>query len=260
MPDSRRKQRLGIAGLAALAAVTAGAVAFAVVDGAAAPPQQAVPSQVQRYYDEHVANRPTPSTAPPKAVVVIGDSYSQGTGSPDKALSWVGRLSQNQQWNITNLAKGGTGYSTSVSANAKAACGEDYCPSYAEVIDKAKAASPSLVIVAGGRNDVKVDPASEASAVVDFYKALRAALPDAKIAALNPLWDDDPAPESLAAIARDVRSAVESVGGVYLDAAQPLASRPELIAPDGIHPNPNGHAALFQANLKVLQDVGLAIR
>lgn len=239
-------------GLGALAVATAAVVGFAVMEPNKAQPP--VPDSVATY------KAPAPTQQPVLKVAVIGDSYSQGTGAGSPAMGWVSRLAQNQTWNVTNLAKGGTGYFTSVTANAKAACGDDYCPSYAEVIDKAKAASPSLVLVAGGRNDAKVDPASESAAVEDFYKSLRAAVPDAKIVAFNPLWDDEAAPAALGAIAQDVRSSVESVGGVYLDASQPLASHPELIAPDGIHPNPAGHAAIFEANLKALQSAGLAAR
>ena len=35
--------------------------------------------------------------------------------------------------------------------------------------------------------------------------------------------------------------AVEQVGGIYLDIEQPLASHPELMQVDDVHPTAHGH-------------------
>lgn len=58
MSSRRREKRLkvlGNVGLAALAVVTAGAVAAVVMPSMAPPP---VSAEVQKYYDVQVANRP----------------------------------------------------------------------------------------------------------------------------------------------------------------------------------------------------------
>ena len=237
-------------GLAVLAVVTLGVVVFALT----APPsaQPSASEQVRNY---------TPPTQEPVKVVpvaVIGDSYSAGTGAGDKSQSWVGRLAFNQAWNVTNAARGGTGYVRSVSADALKACGLDYCPSYPEMINDVVAANPEIVIVAGGRNDSRYPEADEAAAIQSFYEKLQAALPSAKIVAFNAWWDSTAPPASIPAMSAAIKSSVESVGGTYIDAGQPLGSRPELITTDGVHPNPAGHKALFEAALAKLQAAGLA--
>lgn len=175
-------------------------------------------------------------------------------------MGWVDRLGRNQSWNITNVARGGTGYFTAITnrSAAKNACGKDVCPNYPQMITEAAAASPQIVIVAGGRNDSKIEPDGEAQAIRDFYTQLRGAVPNAKIVAFNALWDSSAAPESITAMSAVVREAVTTVGGIYLDAGQPLAGKPELIAPDGVHPKDMGHAAIFEACLKQLQAAGIA--
>jgi lysophospholipase L1-like esterase len=204
---------------------------------------------------------PTPTKQPVVNVAVIGDSYSAGAGAPVGA-GWVDRLSRNQSWNITNFARGGTGYATTVTDAkiAKGACGLAVCPSYPEMIREVAAAAPQIVLVAGGRNDSKVDLRTEASSIDDFYTQLRATLPDATIVAFNAVWDDDPVPPSVASISSAVRESVTAVNGIYLDAGQPLEGQSALISTDGMHPNTLGYQKLFEAKLVQLQQAGIAAR
>jgi len=253
-----KKKRFGmrgnvwqLVGLAVLALITFGVVAYTLV------PAKAPEAYVQPLPRASAA--PTVTTAAPVRVAVIGDSYSAGTGAGNPSLGWVARLAQNQLWNLTNLARGGTGYSTSVKDNPKA-CGLDYCPSYSEMIGAAVEAKPTMVIVAGGRNDASVSAASESEAIRAFYTDLRAKLPSVKIVAFNPLWDSTMPPPSIAAMGDSVKAAVESVGGVYLDAGQVLAKAPGLVGSDGVHPNAAGHAAIFEASVRLLQQAGIALK
>lgn len=254
MGKSRRKlaPKWQYVGLGALAVVTAGTVGFAfLVPREAAP----VPASVASY------TPPVQTQKPVTKVVFIGDSYTQGAGAP-RTLGWVDRLGRNQAWHVTNLGRGGTGYVKEITSRtvAKNACGKDRCPNYAAMIPEAVAAAPAVVIVAGGRNDTGVDPQVEGEAIRAFYAQLRAALPKAKIVAFNALWDSTAPPAPIAQISADVKSAVTTAGGTYLDAGQPLADKPELVAPDGVHPREMGHAAIFEANLKQLQAAGVAVK
>lgn len=175
-------------------------------------------------------------------------------------MGWVARLAHNQLWNVTNLARGGTGYVTSVSANAQKACALDYCPSYPEMIDEAAKVNPNVILVAGGRNDSGVPADEESEAIKAFYERLRAQVPAAKIVAFNVLWDNRTPPESVPAMSAVVKESVESVGGIYLDAQQPLTKAEGLVGPDGVHPNATGHAAIFESKLALLQHAEIAIR
>lgn len=237
------------------AAVLASTVALT---GCAASEPPPVSPQVQKYYDENVVNRPAAlPTVVAKKVVAIGDTYSAGAGATEANVGFVFQLARSESWNLTNLARGGTGYLASLSGIARQACGLDYCPSYPEMIADAVAATPEIVLVAGGRNDAAKDPTEESAAIKDFYQQLRTSLPQAKIVALSPLWDSTEPPETLSEIAGAVRASVESVGGSYLDIGQPLQGRRALLAADGVHPNDAGHTALFEAVHAALQTAGL---
>lgn len=242
-----------ITGLSLLAVLAMAVSCFALVRPVAPP---AVSAKVASY------EAPTAADALAKTVAVIGDSYAAGVGAgqPLAASGWAGRLGLNQGWSVANRAHPGTGYFTSVSEFAQETCGLGYCPRYSEMIDEVADLDPQLVLVSGGREDAKVDAELEAEAIRDFYTELRAKLPNAKIVAFNALWDSTKAPASINAMSAQVRSAAQAVGGTYVSIGQPLAGRAELISPDGVHPNPGGHVAIFEASMKELQKMGIAVR
>ena len=151
-------------------------------------------------------------------------------------------------WSEVNLGQGGTGYSSAVTGSgAQNACGLSLCPSYDGMIAAAATAKPRIVVVSGGRNEASHDPALIVAGISKFFSDLHAALPDAKIYATSPLWDATPPPAALRLIAQSVRDSVTAAGGTYLDIGQPLTGKPDLIIPDGIHPNDAGHAAIAAA-------------
>jgi acyl-CoA thioesterase-1 len=231
-----RALKLGSVGLVAL--VTAGLTAAALTFDS---------SPTASSYEA----RPMPTFGTPPdettAVVLIGDSYTAGTGASEAGKSWASIAAASEDWSLTNVARGGTGYVTTVTENAMTACGLDYCPSFGEMITPASESAPAMVVVSGGRNDSDLGASDEADAVTTFYSELRAALPEAVIIAVSPLWDASETPDSLDEIAADVRAAALAAGGSYLDVGQPLAGRADAIATDGIHPNDIGHALIASA-------------
>jgi hypothetical protein len=158
-------------------------------------------------------------------------------------------VSAREQWTTTNLGRGGTGYRATAGQEA---CGLDYCPTYREMIPEAVTAEPDVVIVSGGRNDRTID--GDLLEQVDAtYADLRASLPNARIIATSPLWDDDPTvPTDFARLGYTIRAAAERAGGEYLDIGQPLLGHPELLSEDGVHPNDKGHRAIADSIEKAL--------
>jgi acyl-CoA thioesterase-1 len=229
---NRRGQEIsrawGISGVVAVA-VLVGGLSTAALSTTSEPPASAgsVPE---------LPTSMTQETTAPLRAVFIGDSYSAGAGSSGKAATFPQLVAVSQGWIPTNFARGGTGY---LASSGREECGEERCPNYLQVLPSAVEADPDIVFVSGGRNDRSGAQAEQQ--IVDFYAQLRAELPEARIIATSPLWDDDDAPASLNAIATTVRNAVSSVDGTYLDIGQPLAGRSELMSADSIHPNDDGY-------------------
>lgn len=194
----------------------------------------------------------------PIDVAFIGDSYTVGAGSTNGGF--VKLLSKGQPWDVINLGVGGTGYAPSQGATEGSmnACGRESCPGYIDVIPQAVEGGADVVVVSGGRNEAKVPADAQAATIDAFYKKLRAELPDAKIIAFSPIWDSEPAPAAIPAMAGMVRTSVEAVGGTFIDLGQPLEGKADLITADGVHPNNAGYEALADAMRGALTEVASA--
>jgi lysophospholipase L1-like esterase len=179
----------------------------------------------------------TPTKRP--LAVFIGDSYAQGSGK------WPGMVAKAQRWEMVNLAQGGTGYAARLTGQtAQKGCGLDECPNFVEMADVAIKRKPDVVVVAGGRNDGGGDIVEAAH---NLFRKLREALPEARIIAIQPMWDARPYPDFLVGYGRVIRKEVEAVDGDYVKIGSPLAGRPELVKDDGVHPTTVGQKVLAEA-------------
>lgn len=221
------------------------AAAAVVLSGCAAQTPPPVSDKVMAYYTDHATTAPlaTPEYIP--AAGFLGDSYTIGDGSSDRANRWTSLLARKRGWVETNAGYGGTGYGTA----GRLAGGQPYDARVGLVTNTVANAAKPIIIVSGGRNDFTENtPAAKVEAgITKTFTDLRKAAPKAKIIALSPLWDDDPAPEELAVIGEQVKAAVTKIGGQYIDVGQPLANRPGLLDADGVHPNDQGYATLAAA-------------
>lgn len=180
----------------------------------------------------------TPAAASPVALF-IGDSYSAGAGASAPALRWTTLASGELGWVESNHALGGTGY---VKTSGVEGCGLDYCGTYGEVIDGIEGVAPNIVVISGGRNDGPVD--DHQATVEATIRSAQSQWPAAQIIVSSPVWDDDAAPQWLAASIATVRAAASATGATFVDLGQPLAGRSDLLVEDGVHPNDAGYAAL----------------
>ncbi|NUP73217.1 MAG: SGNH/GDSL hydrolase family protein [Sinomonas sp.] len=186
--------------------------------------------------------------AKPKTVAFIGDSYTAGAAGVPESRLWPELLSEARGWQYANLALGGTGYVTGSDSSAAsldgAGCGTAACDDYLGMVPSAVAAAPDVVIVSGGRNDVGKPTPEIQQNVRAVFAELRKGLPNAKIVALSPILGADDSPSSFPEMKPAVKTAVESVGGVYVDLGAPFAGHPELIWTDGVHPTADGQQVL----------------
>jgi acyl-CoA thioesterase-1 len=228
----------GVGGVVMLAAIVVGLSAWALNNGGAAPSNAGTVPQVEA----GDASTATPRIEVSNRAVMIGDSYAQGVGATSGSKSFPALLAKRMGWELTNLARGGTGYITTSDVNG---CGLEVCPNYRQMIPAIVAAEPTFVVITGGRNDRPSDDLTRQ--IQGFYRELRLALPDAQIFATSPMTDEGAAPASFQDLATTIREAAELNGATYLDLGQPLEGHPEFIAGDGVHPNDDGHAAIAEA-------------
>lgn len=175
-------------------------------------------------------------------VAFLGDSYTVGARASSENTRWSSLVSKELGWSERNFGIADTGYLVEGSM-ANGAPYADRIPAVAE-------AKPEIVVVSGGLNDMFSSTADIVASINATYAELRAALPDARIIAVSPLWTAvEPVPEQMSALNDAVREAAASVNAEYVDLGQPLVGKPEWMHTDKVHPLDEGYAAIAEAFL-----------
>lgn len=142
--------------------------------------------------------------------VIIGDRYS-AADAPDL---WAEKAGEAIGWeSMVNLSATGRGY-----IQKPDACEMSECANFRGSIDAIAEAGPDVVITFGGTADGDYDLSDAAT---QYYTALREALPDAELVAVSPVTTESEAAYWLTMHNRTIRSAVEAVGGTFIDVGQP---------------------------------------
>lgn len=155
------------------------------------------------------------STPAPLTVATVGDSIMAGHGL-DPAQAWPMLLGAQTGVVVSNFGCSGAGFV------AVGDCDTDY----SGLVDQAAAVHPDVVIIQSSDNDFGQSDDAIAAATHATVASLRAALPTAEIVGLSTLWDQPgDIPDQVASTSDDLRDAVESVGGTFIDLGQPLADQ-----------------------------------
>ncbi|MBM7439478.1 GDSL-type esterase/lipase family protein [Streptomyces sp. HB132] len=190
------------------------------------------------------------------AVAVLGDSLTEGVGTPDDAdLRWPDQLAR---W-LPGSAVANLG----VSGNRLLLDDARFGPGGQARFDRDVLALPGLrtVLVQLGVNDLQQPPAqTDASLVLDGFRQLVLRARSAKLriigATITPFegwirWTPE-LDEVRQRVNRAVRTGhlfdeVADFDSALRDPDRPSRMRPALDSGDGLHPNPSGHAALAGA-------------
>lgn len=159
-----------------------------------------------------------------RSVVVIGDSYGQGSGLDDpREQSWSTLAGRQAGWTTHVDAVGSTGFTN-----------EGYCggQEFAARVDAALAQTPDLVIVQGGLNDDTADSAALSRQAGDLLRRLNAV---PAVAVIGP--PDVPARQHEAATDAVLREATKAAGRRYIS----MLDVPMSLLPDQLHMTPEGH-------------------
>ena len=200
---------------------------------------------------------PTKVTPPPKPVVthhilVIGDSLTEGSGEGGGGYTgWPARVWPSLTSSVGIVlpilsGEGGSGYVHP--GNSGSVFGER----------AASLASPEdeLVVFFGSSNDSVASPSALASAARDTFAKTKAAAPAAKLLVIGPVALSPSPPAEIARIPGILRDEAQAVGAVFVDpiAEGWLATNPELIGSDGVHPNDAGHQYLAERIGPLIRD------
>lgn len=143
-------------------------------------------------------------------VVILGDQHS----AMDADGVWVDKVAGALDWApVVNLSSAGRGY-----LSKPASCDLKVCANFEGTIAAAVAEKPDVVVTFGGWEDGDYD-LTDAS--TKYFAALRKALPDAQLVAISPVTSQDQAEYFLQLHSKTIRTAVEAVGGTFIDVGQP---------------------------------------
>ena len=169
------------------------------------------------------------------ATVIVGDSNSLG----EAATTWIGTTAEELEWgSVVNLSAPGRGYSVTPRE-----CDDSPCAPFLGTVDAVAELEPDVVVTFGGVADGDVPITTVAA---QYFSELRAALPEAQIVAISPVYSGEAVPDWAHLHRESIRAGVEAAGGTFVDAGQPSLG-------DGQGMSADAHAELAQTVIESLQ-------
>jgi lysophospholipase L1-like esterase len=188
--------------------------------------------------------RPAARGVPIDHVAVVGDSYTTGTDEGGwGANTWTSRT-----W--LTLAHQGLQISPDVASEGRAGyvVRGDHGSVFADLTGRAVHPDDALVVFFGSRNDEGADPAQMMGMAHDAFDLARRIAPSAKLLVIGPPWPTADPPLDLLYV-RDILSGqANEAGATFIDPISEgwFVGLPQLIGPDGVHPNDAGHAYMAE--------------
>jgi hypothetical protein len=177
-------------------------------------------------------------------VAVIGDSYTTGTEEGGEGPNaWTTRT-----W--LALAHQGVQISPDVASEGRAGYVRrgDHGSVFEDLTNRAVHPDDALVVFFGSRNDEGVDPMQMAGMAHDTFDLARRIAPSSKLLVIGPPWPTANPPFDVLYVRDTLNTQAEWVGATFIDPISEgwFVGRPDLIGPDGVHPNDAGHAYMAE--------------
>lgn len=184
-------------------------------------------------------------------VAVFGDSFTDGRVLGAARHGWVHLVSDRLGVETVNMAVSGSGY-----VDIGGYVTFPYMATIAPVED------PDLVVVFGSVNDRPQDPFGVQLAAYVMYAMIRGWAGRSPLLVIGPPYPNSDVTEAMWALRDAVQAAALSVQATFVDPLQEgwFFGHPELIGPDGLHPNANGQAylaGLIAPHIARLLDAGV---
>ncbi|MCU1471827.1 MAG: hydrolase family protein [Glaciihabitans sp.] len=174
----------------------------------------------------------------------------KGYGVPT-GHSWLELIAAQKGWVLLDQACNGAGFIRVGAADCRT--------NFPGVISHAASLSPNFVVISGSANDFGTNNAQLKQVTDKAFASLRAEFPTAHIVALRVAWGDRTPPGKVAIIDAQVRAAVASVHGDFVDFGTPLRGHPGLMQADHLHPNAAGQLVLKSAIESAMAHAGIVI-
>lgn len=191
--------------------------------------------------------RPVTTQRTRPVVAFLGDSYTTGyNGAGLGRAGWPAIVAASLELRPLVRAVAGTGFVN------PGWTGQPIRTRMSSVIK----ADPRIVILAGGHNDRRYAPSLSARSADAVIDRLDAALPDAILVVIGPIWQNGSPPRSLRALRDHLRTKAAAVGAIFIDPIRGgwfAGTARRFISPDGIHPTAAGHRHIAALVLRALQ-------
>jgi lysophospholipase L1-like esterase len=186
---------------------------------------------------------------PGATAVFLGDSYTSGwNGAGIGSRGWPALVGADRGWKVVNQSVAGTGFMNPGWTDQR----------IGSQVDVAVRQKPQVVFVAGGHNDSRWPAATTSGAALSVIDRLHAALPDAVLVIIAPIWQDGSPPSRCLMLRDALRRKAIAIGAVFID---PLGEHwfagtsHRFIGNDGLHPTDAGHAWLASRILADLTEI-----
>ncbi|MCV7103124.1 Rv0518 family GDSL lipase [Mycobacterium palustre] len=175
-------------------------------------------------------------------IAVVGDSYTTGTDEGGLGpRSWTALA-----WHT--LAQRGVRIAADVAAEGRAGyvMPGDHDSIFEDLTARAVKPDDALVVFFGSRNDQGVDLGLLAAKAHETFDLARRFAPNAKFLVIGPPWPTADVPVPMLQVRDVINAAARGAGATFIDPIGDrwFVDRPDLIGPDGVHPNDAGHEYL----------------
>lgn len=171
-----------------------------------------------------------PATPASVTIAVVGDSYAAGRLN---RVVWPTLLAQRTGWSVSNFALPGSGFAA------------DGPGGYAFTwqVDRALAANPHTVLIAGGVDDGGFSGTGNITqgAVDAINKVIRAGK---QVLVMGPIWWGLPVPPTVTGISDEIQKATEQADVPFLNTLDPPWLGPDQMLADKSGPNDDGQSMI----------------
>jgi lysophospholipase L1-like esterase len=195
--------------------------------------------------------------------VIIGDSYTEGTGADSRLTAWGQTFGQLCGWAETVVSgSGGTGYVYPGPGTGNYVGRVKYRDRFANDV---AAFSPDVIVFTGGRNDVgNATPTAVQAEATTLFALAQSTVPGVRcfVTSTFPASATEAADTSLTAVSNAIKAAAQAAGFPFLDlmgsnayitgtghvgAPTGSGNADHLTSSDGVHPSQLGHDMLARA-------------